>query len=287
MAQGDEVAAGDEGGRQDGLGGEAGLLFLQEFMDVEDGVRGEAVEPVQFELVFEEGGSQQAAELGCAHFGGIGQAHVAGDDGADVVGERVRGAQPLQNGAGHVGADGGVAFEAPARGAVGERDQRGGGRLADVVQQDGEREPQRRVRRQRVEHELRMREDIALGVEFGGLFDAGQSFDFGQDCLEQSGVAQELEGFAGFPGLGQEAEQLVADALGADAADLRREGPEGGKGGGFDGEAERGGEAHGAQQAQVVLGEAHRRVADGANDSGLEIRLAVDVIADFAGGRIE
>ena len=210
---------------------------------------GNAIEAVQFELVGEGGRADQAAELGWAHFVGIGDAHVAGDDRANVVDEGVGSAQALQDGAGHVRADGGVVFEAPALRAVGQRGEIRGGRLADVVQEDGQREAQGRVFGHGIEHEFRMREDVAFGVEFGGLFHADERLDFGQDFLEQSSVAQELEGLAGPGRFGQQPEQFVADALGADAADLGCEFLDGGEGGGVDGKAQNGCEAHRAQQA--------------------------------------
>jgi hypothetical protein len=130
-------------------------------------------------------------------------------------------------------------------------------------------------------------EDIAFGMEFGRLFDADHGIDLGQDFLEQAGVAQELEGLAGLLRFGQQAEQFVADAFGADAADLRGELLDGGERGGSMAKPRVRSEADGAQHAQVVLGEADGGIADGADEVRVEIGAAADEIADFAGGRIE
>jgi len=242
---------------------------------------------VQFEFVGEGRPAEQAAQFGGPHPGCVGQAHVAGNDGADIVDQVGRRAEAFEDGAGDVGPDGRMVFKAPTLRAIGQGGVLGGGRFADIVQQDGQRQAQRRAGRQGVEHELRMGEDIAFGMELGRLFDAGHALDLGQDFLQKSGIAQELEGLSSLGRFGQQAEQFIADAFGADAADLRGQLLDRGEGGRFEGKAEGGGKPDRPQQAQVVLGKTPGRVADGADDPGLQIRPPVDEISDFPGIRIE
>ena len=52
--------------------------------------------------------------------------------------------------------------------------------------------------------------------------------------------------------------------------------------GGIDGEAEAGGEADGAEEAQGVFGEAGGGVTNGAEDTGFQIGEAADEVDDFA-----
>src|SRR5690606_24695984 len=73
---------------------------------------------------------------------------------------------------------------------------------------------------------------------------------------------------------------LLTDAFTADAAQVRGMTPHGGDGGGIESEVESRGEAHGPQQAEIVLAETLLWVADGADDAGLKIAPAADVIDD-------
>ena len=70
--------------------------------------------------------------------------------------------------------------------------------------------------------------------------------------------------------LGEHAGEFVADAFAAYACNMRGERPDGGEGGLVDFEVETGGEADGAEHAQVVFFEAERWVADGAEDAGFD-----------------
>ena len=61
VAEGDEVASGDEGRGEDRFGGELGARCLEEIVDGEEGVRGKAIEAVQFEFIVEGGRTEEAA----------------------------------------------------------------------------------------------------------------------------------------------------------------------------------------------------------------------------------
>ena len=287
LAKGDEVAPGDERRGEDGFGGKLGVGVLQKVVDIQLSVGGDAVEAVQLEFVGEEWGAQQAAEFGGAHLGGIGEAHVAGDDGGDFLRERVGRAQAGEDCASHVRTNAGMTFEAPALGAIAQGGVVGGGRFADIVQQNGQSEAQRGAGRERIEHEAGMGEDIALGMKFRRLFHADHGGDFGENFAEQAGIVQQLEGGAGLLGFGQQAEEFIADAFGADAVDLRGQRRNSRTGGGVEGKIERSGEAHRAQQAQVVFLKAGGWIADGADEARGEIGLAADVVAQFAADGIE
>jgi hypothetical protein len=60
--------------------------------------------------------------------------------------------------------------------------------------------------------------------------------------------------------------------------DFGSEAAHGGGRGGVDLEAEAGGEADSAQQAQMILGKATGRVADRADETGVEIGEATDMV---------
>ena len=57
---------------------------------------------------------------------------------------------------------------------------------------------------------------------------------------------------------------------------------DGGEGGGLDAEAEARGEADGAQQPQMILAEADRRVADGTDQAALQVGPALHEIQHTA-----
>ena len=106
----------------------------------------------------------------------------------------------------------------------------------------------------------------------------------GSTSCEQAGFVEQLEGAAGVA-LGEHLGQLVANALAADGVNARRERADGGESGGFDLEPEARGKAHGAQQAQLVFFEALLGVADGADDAGIEIGEAADVV-EYGGAQV-
>ena len=100
---------------------------------------------------------------------------------------------------------------------------------------------------------------------------------FRQDRLRQSQIHEQTHA-ARSTWIDEQFPQFLGDAFGADDADLRRHGADGGGGGRLDVQLEARGHAHGAQQAQLVLGEALGRVADGAQNARAQIVLAADVI---------
>ena len=132
-----------------------------------------------------------------------------------------------------------------------------------------------------------MVEDRALRMVIGRLLTGDRSGDLRKDLFEQAALAQQLQAARRVRRL-QELHQLFADALGADGFDLGCVGLQRGEGARFDREIQLGGEAHGAQQAEVVLGEAFGRHADRADDPGAQIGFTLDpVVQLFAHGVVE
>src|SRR5271165_2420622 len=86
---------------------------------------------------------------------------------------------------------------------------------------------------------------------------------------------------------GQHASQLVAHALARHGVNFLRELLHRLKRAWLDGIFKACGEAHGAQHAQLVFCEAQSRVADGADDSGLQIVAAANEVEHLAAYRIE
>ena len=114
-------------------------------------------------------------------------------------------------------------------------------------------------------------------MKLGRLLDAVHAVHLGQHLVQQSGAVEQLEGAARVA-FGEHLGQLVADALAAHLLNARRQALDGGEGFRLDGVAEARGEAHRAQHAQLVLGEAALRIADGADDAGLQVVAAADKI---------
>ncbi len=112
---------------------------------------------------------------------------------------------------------------------------------------------------------------------FGRLCDAFHLFDLGQDFVQQPGGIEQEKSFAGMA-FGEHAGEFVTHALARDLMDLCSKFADSGEGSGLDGVAEAGREAHGAQHAEFVFGEATNGIADGANDAGFEVSLAADEV---------
>ena len=133
----DEIFAGDEGRRDEGLVGELLGLGLEELVVVVEAVAGGAVDAVEFEFLVEVGCGHEALEFGGAHILDVHELHVAVDgvDGGvdDVVGEAVA----AEDVSGHFGTESVVAVEADPVlcGIVGV-----GGGFGDVVEEDGKDE---------------------------------------------------------------------------------------------------------------------------------------------------
>ena len=268
-AEGDEVAAGEKGRGDEGLRGigEFGAFLKEEFVVVEKAVGAEAVDAVEFEFVVDKGAGEEAFEGGGAHLLDADEVHVIGDGGGGGFDDVVGVFEAAKDGVGHFGAEFVVAIEADAAG-VGV-DGLGGG-FGDVVKEDGKYEGEGGVWRELGEHEAGVDKDVAFGVELRGLLAALEVEDFRKDVGHEAGMDEEVE--AGLAMRGKpDAVEFVADTLGADFGDEGGGLLEGGPGGGFDGEAEGGGEADGAEEAEVVFLEAGCRLANGADELGLEV----------------
>lgn len=72
--------------------------------------------------------------------------------------------------------------------------------------------------------------------------------------------------------------QFLADAFGADLRKVPGLRPDGGGGGGFDGEIEACRETDGAEQAKMILGEPFFGIANGANEIVVDICLSADQV---------
>ena len=105
------------------------------------------------------------------------------------------------------------------------------------------------------------------------LFARNGGGDFGQDMLEQFALMEQCQS-AGGVRRGEEFDEFVANPLGADGFDFRGGGFQRGERLRLDLEIQLRGETNGAQQAQVVFGEAFVRRADGADDFRAQVRLA-------------
>ena len=139
---------------------------------------------------------------------------------------------------------------------------------------------------QLVDHEQRMRPDVALGMVERRLRDAFHREQLGHDGGEQARRVQQLEAALG-GALAEDEADLLADALPGDAVDVGGLAPDDVPGGGVDREVEARGEAHRAQHAELVLVEAGRGIADRAHDAAREIVAAADVVDDAVLDRVE
>ena len=128
--------------------------------------------------------------------------------------------------------------------------------------------------------------DVAFGVKLRGLLDTLHAFDFGEEFVEEAGFMEEFEAAAG-SAFGEDAGEFVALAFGGDGVDLRGEFADGVEGVRFNGEVKAGGEADGAEHAEVVLFEAAVRRADGADHAVFEVGASADVVEDLAGHGVE
>jgi len=111
----------------------------------------------------------------------------------------------------------------------------------------------------------------------GGLGHTGKRGNFGQDRLKEARAAEQLEGTAR-RALGEQLDDLLADALPGDLGDGRRLAAYGSRRRRVDLEAEPGREPHGADHAQAIFSQACARIADGAHDPRPQVRLASHVV---------
>ena len=155
--------------------------------------------------------------------------------------------------------------------------ERPGGRLADIVQQDGEDERDGDLRGQQGEHGAGVDPDVALRVELRGLLAALEREHLRDDLRQQAALVEQVQ--AAHPvGAEEDADQLLADALGADGVDFRGLPLQRLPGGGVDFELEDGGETDCAQHPQAILAETARCVADGAQEAEVEVRATADEV---------
>ena len=106
-----------------------------------------------------------ATRIFCTFMNCMWRATIGTTSAMDVI----RVAQAAQDGFGHFGAQGVVAVEADSAGISIDG---AAGRLGDVVQQHGETQLERRVRREHVEHDEGVGVNIAFGVPFRRLLAA-------------------------------------------------------------------------------------------------------------------
>lgn len=225
----------------------------------------------------------KAAARGGFHPGPVNKPHVMADCVDHGFAQLVRCAEAAKNFIGDLRAHRGVALKTDS--SIGIHGI--GGWFADIVEQHRPGQGGIRIF-QLIERERGVHEDIAFGVKLWRLFDAAHCVDFGQDVFQQSRVAQQVECAPGFGGLGPHARQFLQDAFGADLQDFFRIGTDRARRGGIQVELQHGGEAYGAQHAEVVFLKASAGIPDGANDSRAQIVESADVVDDcMAGGIVE
>ena len=246
---------------------------------VEFAVAGLAIEAVEFEVFVELREADEALKGGLTHLADVFKLHVVGDEGFDLVGVVIGEAEAAAEGIGHADADLDVAVKADA--IAGFRARPKGGRFADVVKENAPCQGWRDFRGKAFEHEKGVDPDVAFGVELRGLGDAFHGGDFGKQFAEKAEFVEEFETTAG-GSFGKEFGEFFANALGGNDVDFAGVFADGGKSCGFDGVAKARGEADGAQHAELVFGEAARRLADGADGFGGKIGAAADEVEDFA-----
>ena len=122
-----------------------------------------------------------------------------------------------------------------------------------------------------------MLEHVAFRMELRRLLDSGERFDLRQDRLEQAGIVHDPHGAAGVRA-GEDADEFVADALGADLARVRRHADHGRVGLLLDGVIEPRREPHRAQQPQLVLRETLLGISDRADHAVADVFLALDPV---------
>ena len=122
-----------------------------------------------------------------------------------------------------------------------------------------------------------MRPDVAFGMKLRGLLDTFHARDFGKGLGEQAGLVKKLKSTAGMA-FRKHLGKFVADALTANCFGFGCETVDGGGRHGIDLEVEAGGEANGAEHSKMIFFKALGGLADGANETGVEVGQALDVI---------
>jgi len=241
---------------------------------------GAAIEAVKFKMLVKSGQADEALESGFAHLGDVLEFHVICNEGENLRSVVIREAQALANCGSHFHAHFDVAIEANAVSGEGRRAKCG--RFADVMKEDAPGERRGNTGGEFSKHEAGMNPNVALGMILGRLQYTFHGGDFGQKLPEKAGIVQEFEGVAR-GALREKLGQFFADAFGGDDVNLRGKFLNRCECGGFDGIAEASGKTNCAQHAQFVLRETSFGLADGANDPGLKIVLAANIVEDLAG----
>jgi hypothetical protein len=278
-----QVVAGQKRRADLGLFFEFAGPFLHKLVVVEPPVGAEAVEAVQFEFEGEGVAQEHAAQSGFAHVFHVLELHVMQDGGDDFIGLFAGKFEALQNGFGHLRADFFVAVKVDG---VAVRIAGGGDGLGDVVEERGPGQRGRGVGRQFLQHEPDVLIDGAFGVVIGRLIADDGGENLGEDLLEQTAFAEQVQSARGV-GRPEEFQEFLADALGADVEDLRGAGLERGEGFGFDLKIKLRGEAHGAQEAEIIFGETFGGRADGAKEFGAQIAFAADPVVQLLRDGVE
>ena len=164
------------------------------------------------------------------------------------------------------------------------RDAEGGG-LADVVQQRSPGERERAAGWKLFEEKQSVDEDISFGMELRRLLNALHAGDLRQHFGEEACLVEQLESAAGLA-LRQHLGQLVADAFAADGRNAWGEGAHCSEGRRLNSEAEARGKANGTEQAKLIFLKPPHRIADGAQNAGVEIGQAADMIDDCVAQRL-
>ena len=281
-AEVDEVAAGEEGWGDEGFAGEFFGFCFEEVEVVEGTVAALAVDAVEFEFLGKAFAGHEAFQFGGAHVLHVFEDHVLADGFGDALDVVAGEAEAVHEFFGHGGADAVVSAEADAVfvGVVTE-----GGGFADVVEEDGEGGGGGGVGREQFEHGAGVDEDVAFGMELRGLLAAFEFFDLGEDFFEESALVEEVEA-ADAVRVGDDFDEFLADAFGADGVDVGGVNADGVPRGGFDLVVETGGEADGAEEAEFVFAEAGGGIADGAEGPGFEVGLAADEVDELVRDRI-
>jgi hypothetical protein len=165
-----------------------------------------------------------------------------------------------------------VAIEANAIGCAAE-----GWRLAHIVQQRAPGKRHAAPRLQLIEQHQGMRPHVALGMVERRLLNALHARDLRQHLSEQACCVKQFEGTARVA-LGEHFGQLVAHALAAYSVNARRERTDRAMCPWLYLESETSREAHRAQHAQAVFFQSLFRAANGANDAGIEIGEAANIV---------
>src|SRR5205814_3676081 len=143
------------------------------------GMARQAIHAVQLQVLLELWEAEEALERGGFHAWGIGEAHVVGDQSADMLGIGMGEAEPGADLLRHALADFYMTVKADAVGRDAE-----GGRLSHVMQQRAERERRRSSSLQFLQEEQCVDPDIALRVELRRLLHTFHALDLREKFVQ-------------------------------------------------------------------------------------------------------